>query len=90
MSAFVKKAMELGRECAHKATTVNWHALRAHLEARDAVTRQLAEALKALVQNEGLKEYQYLDRGVGTATSAGQRWLSARTAIQAYDEANKS
>ena len=41
----------------------------------------LLEALRALVRNEGLDAYSYLDKGIGTATAAGQRWLNARAAI---------
>ena len=55
----------------------------ADLEAqRDA----LLEALRALVRNEGLDAYSYLDKGIGTATAAGQRWLNARAAIKAVEE----
>ena len=43
----------------------------------------LLEALRALVQNEGLEPYSYLDKGIGTATAAGQRWLNARATIAA-------
>lgn len=43
----------------------------------------LLEALRALVQNEGLEPYSYLDKGIGTATAAGQRWLNARAVIAA-------
>lgn len=43
----------------------------------------LLEALRALVQNEGLEPYSYLDKGIGTATAAGQRWLNARSVIAA-------
>lgn len=43
----------------------------------------LLEALRALVQNEGLEPYSYLDKGIGTATAAGQRWLVARAVIAA-------
>ncbi len=39
-------------------------------------------ALRALVENEGLEAYRYLDRGIGTATDAGRRWLDARAAVQ--------
>ena len=41
----------------------------------------LLEALRALVRNEGLDAYSHLDKGIGTATAAGQRWLNARAAI---------
>ena len=43
----------------------------------------LLEALRALVRNEGLDAYSYLDKGIGTATAAGQRWLNARAVIAA-------
>ena len=46
----------------------------------------LLEVLRALVQNEGLDPYSYLDKGIGTATAAGQRWLNARAAIKAVEE----
>ena len=45
----------------------------------------LLAALRALVQNEGLDAYAYLDKGIGTATAAGQRWLNARAAIALFD-----
>lgn len=46
----------------------------------------LLEALRALVRNEGLDAYSYLDKGIGTATAAGQRWLNARAVIKAVEE----
>ena len=46
----------------------------------------LLEALKGLVRNEGLDAYSHLDKGIGTATAAGQRWLNARAAIKAVEE----
>lgn len=46
----------------------------------------LLQALKALVQNEGLEPYSYLDKGIGTATAAGQRWLNARAVVKAVEE----
>ena len=46
----------------------------------------LLEALRALVSNEGLNPYSYLDKDIGTATAAGQRWLNARAAIKAVEE----
>ena len=46
----------------------------------------LLEALRALVRNEGLEPYSYLDKGIGTATAAGQRWLNARAAIAAVEQ----
>lgn len=46
----------------------------------------LLEALRALVRNEGLDAYSYLDKGIGTATAAGQRWLNARAAIKMVEE----
>ena len=45
----------------------------------------LLEVLRALVRNEGLDAYSYLDKGIGTATAAGQRWLNARAAIKAVE-----
>ena len=61
----------------------NVHAYYEKLEAQRDV---LLQALKALVQNEGLEPYSYLDKGIGTATAAGQRWLNARAAIKAVEE----
>lgn len=52
------------------------------LTQRDA----LLEALRALVRNEGLDAYVYLDKGIGTETAAGQRWLNARAAVKAVEE----
>ena len=52
------------------------------LAQRDA----LLEALRALVRNEGLDAYVYLDKGIGTETAAGQRWLNARAAVAAVEE----
>ena len=45
----------------------------------------LLEALRALV-HEGRENYVALDRGIGTETAAGQRWLNARAAIKAVEE----
>jgi hypothetical protein len=39
------------------------------------------EALRALVENEGLEAFAYLDKGIGTATASGKRWLAARRAL---------
>ena len=50
----------------------------------------LLEALRALVQNEGLEPYSYLDKGIGTATAAGQRWLNARAVIAAANRCSHS
>lgn len=52
----------------------------------EAQLNALLEALRALVRNEGLDAYSYLDKGIGTATAAGQRWLNARAAIKAVEE----
>lgn len=41
------------------------------------------KCLKALVDNEGLEAFQYLDKGIGTASIAGQRWLNARAHLAA-------
>lgn len=43
------------------------------------------EALRGLVQNEGLDAFGYLDRGIGTKTASGQRWLAARAAIASVE-----
>ena len=53
----------------------------AELRRLHAVNAELLEALRALVENEGLDPFSYLDKGIGTATAAGQRWLNARAAI---------
>jgi hypothetical protein len=45
----------------------------------------LLEALRALV-HEGRENYVALDRGIGTETDAGKRWLNARAAIKAVEE----
>lgn len=55
----------------------------AYYEGLEAQCNALLEALRALVQNEGLEPYSYLDKGIGTATAAGQRWLNARAVIAA-------
>ena len=66
----------------HKQAAAELRRLLAVETQRDA----LLEALRALVHNEGLDAYSYLDKGIGTATAAGQRWLNARAAIKAVEE----
>lgn len=41
------------------------------------------EALAALVENEGQDAYWLLDKGIGTETDSGKRWLAARAALAA-------
>ena len=67
-----------------KSTRAFIHSVAPHggLRRLHAQRDQLLEALRALVQNEGLDPYSYLDKGIGTATAAGQRWLNARAAIK--------
>ena len=44
----------------------------------------LLEVLRALV-HEGRENYVALDRGIGTETDAGKRWLNARAAIKSAE-----
>jgi hypothetical protein len=46
----------------------------------------IRNALKALVENEGLEAFSYLDKGIGTSTEAGKRWITARAVINLADE----
>ena len=54
--------------------------LRRLVAQRDA----LLGALRALV-HEGRENYVALDRGIGTETDAGKRWLNARAAIKSVE-----
>lgn len=60
--------------------------LRAEVEKRKPLTDELLAALTRLVENEGLDAFLHLDKGIGTATNAGRRWLAARAAIAAAKE----
>jgi len=46
----------------------------------DAVRDELVKALKGLVDGNP-DPYTYLDKGIGTATEDGKRWLFARAAL---------
>jgi len=53
----------------------------ARAEAAEAREAKLREALTDLVRRDGAKEYKYLDRGIGTSSPKGLRWLAARAAL---------
>lgn len=44
--------------------------------------RALFDALDDLVSEEGRREYLYLDRGIGTSTASGKRWMKAREVVK--------
>lgn len=44
--------------------------------------RALFDALDNLVSHEGTREYVYLDKGIGTRTASGQRWMEARKLVK--------
>jgi|JI10StandDraft_1071094.scaffolds.fasta_scaffold120216_2 hypothetical protein len=44
--------------------------------------RALFDALDSLVSHEGTREYVYLDKGIGTSTASGKRWMEARTLVK--------
>ena len=41
----------------------------------------LADVLRALVENEWLEAFKYLDGGIGIKTDAGKRWINARAVL---------
>lgn len=45
------------------------------------VNEELVAALRALVENDGLEAFSYLDKGIGVASEGGKRWLNARAAL---------
>ena len=78
MSAFVDKAMSI----AGALRSMDHRELRAHLEAREAVMRQLAEALTRIskIPNQPFgHDYEEID----------DARVIALMALQAYDEASK-
>ena len=77
------KALWLARELDAYPTAPHHQQAAAELRRLQNQCDALLEALRALVQNEGLEPYSYLDKGIGTATAAGQRWLNARAVIAA-------
>jgi len=67
---------EMTAEQANREATVLLAIADDYRGARDL--ERIANALAVLVDNHN---YSYLDRGIGTATDEGKRWLEARAAI---------
>ncbi len=56
----------------------------------EAALGEMHAALEALVTADDAKQYENLDRGIGTATEKGRRWLYARSLVNQFNLEKKS
>jgi hypothetical protein len=65
--------------------------VRADTVTPNEVVEGLVEALRGITTTDrAIVEFGFLDKGIGTATPEGRRWLVARAALSRYEATRKT